>query len=72
MRVSYDIPENTKEDVSIAMRKEKNAVVRERLLAVSMFLDGVAKKDIKKLTLATIFTLISNTPDKSKASFADI
>jgi transposase len=49
MRVSYDIPENTKEDVSIAMRKEKNAVVRERLLAVSMFLDGVAKKDIKKL-----------------------
>lgn len=47
MRVSYNISENAKEDVSIAMRKEKNAVVKERLLAVSMFLDGVPKKDIK-------------------------
>jgi len=49
MRVSYNISANAKEDVSIAMRKEKNAVVKERLLAVSMFLDGVPKKDIKKL-----------------------
>jgi len=49
MRVSYNISENAKEDVSIAMRKEKNAVVKERLLAVSMFLDGVPKKDIKNL-----------------------
>ncbi|HIP29931.1 MAG TPA: transposase [Sulfurospirillum arcachonense] len=49
MRVSYDIPANAKEEVSIAMRKEKNAVVKERLLAVSMFLDGVPKGDIKKL-----------------------
>ena len=49
MRVSYNISANAKEDVSIAMRKEKNAVVKERLLAVSMFLDGVPKKDIKNL-----------------------
>ena len=49
MRVSYDIPINAKEDVRIAMRKEKNAVVKERLLAVSMFLDGIQKGDIKKL-----------------------
>lgn len=49
MRVSYNISVNAKEDVSIAMRKEKNAVVKERLLAVSMFLDGIPKKDIKKL-----------------------
>ena len=49
MRVSYNIPVNAKEDVSIAMRKEKNAVVKERLLAVSMFLDGVPKRDIKNL-----------------------
>ena len=49
MRVSYNISANAKEEVSIAMRKEKNAVVKERLLAVSMFLDGVPKKDIKKL-----------------------
>ena len=49
MRVTYKIPTNSKEDVLIAMRKEKNTVVKERLLAVSMFLDGVPKGDIKKL-----------------------
>lgn len=49
MRVSYKIPVTAKEDISIAMRKEKNAVVKERLLAVSMFLDGIPKGDIKKL-----------------------
>jgi len=49
MRVTYDIPADAKEDVLIAMRKEKNAVVKERLLAVSMFLDGVPKGNIKKL-----------------------
>jgi len=48
-RVVYDIPENAKEEVLTAMRKEKNAVVKERLLAVSMFLDGVQKGEIKKL-----------------------
>ena len=48
-RVVYDIPENAKEEVLAAMRKEKNAVVKERLLAVSMFLDGVQKGEIKKL-----------------------
>ena len=49
MRVTYNIPKNAREEVSIAMHKEKNAVVKERLLAVSMFLDGVTKRDIKKL-----------------------
>ena len=49
MRVTYKIPENAREEVNVAMRKEKNAVVKERLLAVSMFLDGVKKGEIKKL-----------------------
>lgn len=48
-RVVYNIPENAREDINVAMHKEKNAVVKERLLAVSMFLDGVKKGDIKKL-----------------------
>lgn len=48
-RVVYNIPKNAKEDVAKAMRNEKNAVVKERLLAVSMFLDGVPKGDIRKL-----------------------
>jgi len=49
MRVTYNISENAREEINIAMRKEKNAVVKERLLAVSMFLDGIAKGEIKKL-----------------------
>ena len=49
MRVTYNVSANAKEEVNIAMRKEKNAVVKERLFAVSMFLDGVSKGEIKKL-----------------------
>ena len=48
-RVVYNIPKNAREDINVAMNKEKNAVVKERLLAVSMFLDGVKKGEIKKL-----------------------
>jgi len=48
-RVVYDIPNNVKEEILKSMRQEKNAVVKERLLAVSMFLDGVSKGDIKQL-----------------------
>lgn len=49
MRVKYNISVNAKEEVLVAMRKEKNTVVKERLLSVSMFLDGVPKGDIKNL-----------------------
>ena len=48
-RVIYDIPSNAKEEVQKLMRQEKNVVVKERLLAVSMFLDGIKKGDITKL-----------------------
>ncbi|MBL1244175.1 MAG: hypothetical protein COA39_007285 [Sulfurimonas sp.] len=48
-RVIYNIPANAKEEVLQVMQKERNIVVKERLLAVSMFLDGVPKGDIKKL-----------------------
>ena len=48
-RVVYNIPKNAREEVLQFMRHEKNAVVKERLLAVSMFLDGVSKSEIKKL-----------------------
>ena len=48
-RVTYNIPSNAKGEVQQLMRQEKNVVVKERLLAVSMFLDGIKKGDIKKL-----------------------
>jgi len=48
-RVIYNIPVNEKEEVLQVMRQERNTVVKEQLLAVSIFLDGVLKGDIKKL-----------------------
>jgi len=48
-RVVYNIPDNVREEVQELMRREKNVVVKERLLAVSMFLDGIKKGDIKKI-----------------------
>jgi len=48
-RVVYNIPENAKDEIIQAMRNEKNAVVKERILAVSMFLDGIPKGKIKDL-----------------------
>lgn len=48
-RVTYNIPKNAKEEVLQLMKKEKNAIIKERLLAVSMFLDGVLKGEINKI-----------------------
>ena len=48
-RVTYNISSHAKEEVQKLMRQEKNVVVKERLLAVSMFLDGIKKGDIKKI-----------------------
>ena len=48
-RVVYNIADNAKDVVLAEMREEKNIVVKERLLAVSIFLDGVQKGKIKKL-----------------------
>ena len=48
-RVTYNISENARDEVSQAMQKERNAVVKERLLAVSMFLDGIPKGKIREL-----------------------
>ena len=45
-RVTYNISSHAKEEVQKLMRQEKNVVVKERLLAVSMFLDGIKKGDI--------------------------
>ena len=48
-RVVYNIPKNAKEEVLLAMRSEKNTVVKERLLCVLMFIEGRQKGEISKL-----------------------
>jgi len=49
MLVKYNIKETDRDFITEMMQKEKNAVVKERLLAVSLFLDGMKKKDIQKV-----------------------
>ncbi|MBL1244369.1 MAG: IS630 family transposase [Sulfurimonas sp.] len=49
MIVKYDIKETDRNLVTEAMRKEKNAVAKNRLLAVSLLLDGMKKKEIQKV-----------------------
>jgi len=48
-RVVYNIPKDASKEVIQLMHNEKSTVVKERLLAVSMFLDGVSKGNIKRL-----------------------
>ena len=73
-RVTYNIPANAQEEVLQEMRQERSAVVKERLLAVSMFLDGLPKGEIKKLIHRSanfVGTWISAYFDGGIAALAD-
>ena len=44
--VKYNIKDTDRDLVTEMMQKEKNAVVKERLLTVSLFLYGMKKRSI--------------------------
>jgi len=46
MRVTYNTKDNQKEEVKSLLKQERNLVVKERLIAVSLFINGMLKKDI--------------------------
>ena len=46
MRIKYNINKKIKERVREELRVEKSIVVKERLTAVSLFVNGMLKKDI--------------------------
>ena len=50
MRVNYKIDDQIKKEVSLLLKQERNLVVKERLTMVSMFVNGVLKKDIMNIT----------------------
>ena len=50
MRVKYKIDDQIKKEVSLLLKQERNLVVKERLTMVSMFVNGVLKKDIMNIT----------------------
>lgn len=50
MRVKYKIDDQIKKEVSLLLKQERNLVVKERLTMVSMFVNGMLKKDIINIT----------------------
>jgi len=48
MKVKYMFSENDHQTIAIALKNEKNGVVKERLIAINMFLQGLEKGNIAK------------------------
>ena len=46
MRVTYNTKNNLQEEIKLLLKQERNPVVKERLIAVSLFANGMLKKDI--------------------------
>jgi len=46
MRVTYNTKNNLKEEIKLLLKQERNLVVKERLIAVSLFANGMLKRDI--------------------------
>ncbi len=50
MKITYNIDDNLKEDITLQLKQIRNMVVKERLTYVSMFVNGMYKQDIAKIT----------------------
>jgi len=62
MNIKLKITDELKEDVSLLLKQERNAVVKERLTYVSMYANGITKRDIAKMvgrTKETVGTWIN-------------
>jgi len=46
MRVTYKSKDNLQEEIKLLLKQERNLVVKERLIAVSLFVNGMLKRDI--------------------------
>jgi len=62
MNIKLKITDELKEDVSLLLKQERNAAVKERLIYVSMYANGITKRDIAKMvgrTKETVGTWIN-------------
>lgn len=46
MRITYNTKDNLKDEIKLLLKQERNLVVKERLIAVSLFTNGMLKRDI--------------------------
>ena len=49
MKNKYNITEETKEEVKILLQKEKRVVIKERLTAINMYINGMTQKKIAEV-----------------------
>ncbi len=62
MNIKLKITDKFKEDISLLLKQERNAAVKERLTYVSMYSNGITKRDIAKMvgrTKETVGTWIN-------------
>jgi len=62
MNIKLKITDKFKEDISLLLKQERNAAVKERLTYVSMYANGITKRDIAKMvgrTKETVGTWIN-------------
>ena len=50
MKIKYKIDKAIQEEVYLLLKQERNLVVKERLTMVSMYINGMLKKDIILMT----------------------
>jgi transposase len=50
MKIKYKIDKAIQEEVYLLLKQERNLVVKERLTMVSMYINGMLKKDIILIT----------------------
>lgn len=62
MNIKLKITDKLKEDISLLLKQERNAIVKERLTYISMYANGITKRDIAKMvgrTKETVGTWIN-------------
>ena len=62
MNIKSKITDKLKEDISLLLRQERNPVVKERLTYISMYVNGITKRDIANMvgrTKETVGTWIN-------------
>jgi len=62
MNIKSKITDKSKEEISLLLKQERNPIVKERLTYVSMYANGITKRDIAKMvgrTKETVGTWIN-------------
>lgn len=74
MNIKSKITDKLKEEISLLLKQERNPVVKERLTYISMYINGITKRDIANIlgrTKETVGTWINKYFEKGIDSIQD-